>query len=49
MAELLAAQLNHEPLPLERDLIAAIDPGRFLIRSQRRTIVTSTVPIAQDL
>jgi tRNA 5-methylaminomethyl-2-thiouridine biosynthesis bifunctional protein len=49
MAELLAAQLNHEPLPLERDLIAAIDPGRFLIRRQRRTMVTSTVPIAQDL
>ena len=37
-AELLAAQLNNEPLPLERDLIAAIDPGRFAIRTQRRTI-----------
>ncbi len=37
-AELLAAQLNHEPLPLERDLVAAIDPGRFLIREQRRAI-----------
>lgn len=44
-AELLAAQLNHEPLPLERDLIAAIDPGRFPIRAQRRGVVS----IPQDL
>ncbi|CAG4883217.1 tRNA (mnm(5)s(2)U34)-methyltransferase / FAD-dependent cmnm(5)s(2)U34 oxidoreductase [Georgfuchsia toluolica] len=37
-AELLAAQLNNEPLPLERDLLDAIDPGRFMIRNQRRGI-----------
>lgn len=39
-AELLAAQLNEEPLPCERDLAAAIDPGRFLIRTQRRGLVS---------
>ena len=40
-AELLAAQLNSEPLPLERDLINAIDPGRFVIRQQRRKIAAA--------
>ncbi|MFY9329816.1 MAG: bifunctional tRNA (5-methylaminomethyl-2-thiouridine)(34)-methyltransferase MnmD/FAD-dependent 5-carboxymethylaminomethyl-2-thiouridine(34) oxidoreductase MnmC [Georgfuchsia sp.] len=40
-AELLAAQLSNEPLPLERDLVDAIDPGRFLIRAQRRGIASS--------
>lgn len=35
-AELLAAQLSGEPLPLESDLVNAIDPGRFMIRRQRR-------------
>ena len=44
-AELLAAQLDNEPLPLERDLVEAIDPGRFLIRTQRRGIAS----IPQDL
>jgi tRNA 5-methylaminomethyl-2-thiouridine biosynthesis bifunctional protein len=28
-AELLASQMEGEPLPLERDLVAAVDPGRF--------------------
>ena len=40
-AELLAARLDGEPLPLERDLIAAIDPGRFLIRAQRRSFASN--------
>ncbi|AIY43792.1 tRNA (5-methylaminomethyl-2-thiouridylate)-methyltransferase [Collimonas arenae] len=34
-AELLAAQLDGEPLPIEADLAAALDPGRFLLKKQR--------------
>ncbi len=37
MGELLAAQLEGEPLPLERDLVAALDPARFLLRRLRRS------------
>lgn len=29
--ELLAAQMCNEPLPLERDLVASMDPARFII------------------
>jgi len=36
-AELLAAKLNQEPLPLERELAEALDPARFLLRAQRKT------------
>lgn len=35
-AELIAAQIHGDPLPLEIDLIDAIDPARFLLRAQRR-------------
>jgi tRNA 5-methylaminomethyl-2-thiouridine biosynthesis bifunctional protein len=35
-AELIAAQLEGEPLPLERDLLDAVDPGRFLLRRVRQ-------------
>ncbi len=35
-AELLAAQLNGEPLPLERELVTAVDPARFHLRALRR-------------
>lgn len=35
-AELLASQLEGEPLPLEASLAAALDPGRFLLRERRR-------------
>ncbi|NWG88091.1 MAG: bifunctional tRNA (5-methylaminomethyl-2-thiouridine)(34)-methyltransferase MnmD/FAD-dependent 5-carboxymethylaminomethyl-2-thiouridine(34) oxidoreductase MnmC [Hydrogenophilaceae bacterium] len=35
-AELLAAQIAGDPMPLENDLIDAIDPARFLLRAQRR-------------
>src|SRR5450830_8654 len=34
-AELLAASLEGEPLPLEGVLIDALDPGRFLLRERR--------------
>jgi tRNA 5-methylaminomethyl-2-thiouridine biosynthesis bifunctional protein len=34
-AELLAASLDGEPLPLEAQLAAALDPGRFLLRGRR--------------
>ena len=34
-AELLAAALEHEPLPLETKLVQALDPGRFLLRGRR--------------
>jgi tRNA 5-methylaminomethyl-2-thiouridine biosynthesis bifunctional protein len=33
--ELIAAQLEGEPWPVERELAAAIDPGRFLLRRLR--------------
>ena len=32
LAELLAAQIESEPLPLASDLVAAIDPVRFARR-----------------
>jgi tRNA 5-methylaminomethyl-2-thiouridine biosynthesis bifunctional protein len=34
-AELLAARLESEPLPLPADLMAALDPARFLLRARR--------------
>ncbi|TFW09644.1 tRNA U-34 5-methylaminomethyl-2-thiouridine biosynthesis protein, partial [Oxalobacteraceae bacterium OM1] len=36
MAELLAAQLEAEPLPLERELKDALDPARFALKAHRR-------------
>ena len=35
-AELLACQLEGEPLPVEAQLAAALDPARFLLRERRR-------------
>lgn len=35
-AELLAAIICDEPLPLERELVDAVDPARFQLRRQRR-------------
>ena len=35
-AELLACQLDGEPLPLEAELATALDPARFLLRARRR-------------
>lgn len=34
--ELLASMLEGEPLPLERKLVAALDPARFALRAARR-------------
>jgi tRNA 5-methylaminomethyl-2-thiouridine biosynthesis bifunctional protein len=35
-AELLAAHLDGEPLPVESELAAALDPARFLLKAHRR-------------
>ena len=35
MADLLVSQIEGEPLPLERDLVDALDPGRFMIKAAR--------------
>lgn len=43
-AELLAAQLEGEPLPLEMALVDALDPARFVLRARR----TSRAPGAFD-
>ena len=37
--ELLASLLEHEPLPMESDLAAAIDPGRFALRNLRHGLL----------
>jgi tRNA 5-methylaminomethyl-2-thiouridine biosynthesis bifunctional protein len=34
-AELLAAQLDGEALPIERDLAATLDPARFCLKRHR--------------
>lgn len=36
-AELLAAQLEGEPLPLEMTLVDALDPARFVLRARRNS------------
>ena len=38
-AELIAAHIEGEPAPLERDLAGAVDPGRVLLRRLRRGAV----------
>jgi tRNA 5-methylaminomethyl-2-thiouridine biosynthesis bifunctional protein len=35
-AELLASQINGDPLPLETDLVTALSPARFHNRKARR-------------
>lgn len=47
MAELLAAELNGEPLPLEASLVDALDPARFVLRG-RRIATLSQKPAADD-
>ena len=37
MAELLVSQLENTPPPLEATLVAALDPGRFLLKERRRS------------
>lgn len=39
MAELLASELVHEPLPLNNDLCNAVNPARFMIRDCIRGII----------
>lgn len=36
LAQLVVAQLEGEPWPIERDLAASVDPGRFLLQRLRR-------------
>jgi tRNA 5-methylaminomethyl-2-thiouridine biosynthesis bifunctional protein len=36
-AEIIASMLEGEPLPVERKLAAAVDPGRFALRAARRS------------
>jgi tRNA 5-methylaminomethyl-2-thiouridine biosynthesis bifunctional protein len=36
LAELLAAQVCGEPLPLEADLVDAVDPARWLVKTSRQ-------------
>jgi tRNA 5-methylaminomethyl-2-thiouridine biosynthesis bifunctional protein len=36
MGELVASALEGEPLPVERSLVAALDPARYLLRPARR-------------
>ena len=40
MADLLVSRIEGDPLPLERDLVDALDPGRFLVRGARRPVRT---------
>lgn len=40
MADLLLSQIEGEPLPLERDLVDALDPGRFMIKAARHSAET---------
>ncbi|GHU10906.1 tRNA 5-methylaminomethyl-2-thiouridine biosynthesis bifunctional protein MnmC [Betaproteobacteria bacterium] len=39
--ELLASQIEGEPLPLERELVESMDTGRFLLRRHRAYSVTN--------
>jgi tRNA 5-methylaminomethyl-2-thiouridine biosynthesis bifunctional protein len=48
MAELLASQICGEPLPVERDLVLAVDPARFLARAGQRYDAASQAQDASD-
>jgi tRNA 5-methylaminomethyl-2-thiouridine biosynthesis bifunctional protein len=39
--ELIASMLEGEPLPMERKLAAAVDPGRFALRAARRKAISA--------
>ncbi|HSQ10631.1 MAG TPA: FAD-dependent 5-carboxymethylaminomethyl-2-thiouridine(34) oxidoreductase MnmC, partial [Burkholderiaceae bacterium] len=43
LAELIAASIEGEPLPIERALAAAVDPARFLLGSLRRDAALQSV------
>ncbi len=36
MADLLVSRLEGAPLPIENDLVDAVDPGRFLLKPHGR-------------
>jgi tRNA 5-methylaminomethyl-2-thiouridine biosynthesis bifunctional protein len=40
MADLLVSRLEGEPLPLENDLVDAVDPGRFILAPRRRPLAS---------
>ncbi|WP_374450133.1 bifunctional tRNA (5-methylaminomethyl-2-thiouridine)(34)-methyltransferase MnmD/FAD-dependent 5-carboxymethylaminomethyl-2-thiouridine(34) oxidoreductase MnmC [Stella sp.] len=44
--ELLASHIAGDPLPLETELAAAVDPRRFLLPGRRRTVPRDTAPDA---
>jgi len=50
-AELLAAQIDGGPLPLESDLAAALDPGRFILRAlqHRRAQEQGAAPAENEI
>jgi tRNA 5-methylaminomethyl-2-thiouridine biosynthesis bifunctional protein len=35
-ADIIASDVAGEPMPVERDLLEAVDPARFLVRRLRR-------------
>jgi len=39
--EIIAGMLEGEPLPVERKLAAAVDPGRFALRAARRRVTSA--------
>src|SRR6202051_1532573 len=45
-AELIAAQIEGEPWPIERELAEAVDPARFLLRALRQGASGKTPPPA---
>jgi tRNA 5-methylaminomethyl-2-thiouridine biosynthesis bifunctional protein len=47
LAEVIVAQIEGEPLPIERDLAATVDPARFALRSVRHgRSWLETMPVA---
>jgi tRNA 5-methylaminomethyl-2-thiouridine biosynthesis bifunctional protein len=44
-AELLAASLEGEPLPLESSLVDALDPARFVLRARRTSRGPGAAPV----
>jgi len=45
-AELLASQIEGEPLPLESDLVDALDPARLLLRALRHGQLGGAMPLS---
>jgi tRNA 5-methylaminomethyl-2-thiouridine biosynthesis bifunctional protein len=49
MAELLAAELNGEPLPLEASLADVLDPARFVLRGRRMATLSQKPTVGDDI